>query len=84
MMENVPGTAPRTADWETAPPFISHAATAPPVFRHRISLLPSKLKSWVTNCGWQAAPILLSQYWAMKAMVSLGGVVGVVAWPPMN
>src|SRR5947209_6336038 len=46
MVQLVPTTA-TPAFCRICPPFISHIATVPPCSRHRMSLLRSKLKSWL-------------------------------------
>src|SRR5580704_6004860 len=44
-------TALKAEPWRMLPPFISHSPTSPATSRHRISLLPSPLKSWVCARG---------------------------------
>ena len=52
MIEKLAGTVPRPADCEIAPPFISHTARVllvPLVLLQKMSLLPSPLKSCVSD-----------------------------------
>src|SRR5579884_2665537 len=79
--DQVVGTLPSCADAVTWPPFISHSARLPLVSRHRMSALPSALKSrWPTidqlpgtlpiPAGMIAVPLLVSCHMATSPPAS--------------